>query len=409
MPYVPSRDWLLVIAIGCTAVAIGALIDFFLKKEEVDRLHGKFLTFANFLCDTPIKQFQIKIAKAGLSLINNSILASKEFFQDLYFAVEELVYQNLQLLAPIFKFFERFRSYELELKKRQKDSNLNVSLFYSIAFISTITLLFILLTYFAEGWGVKLRDIIVAILLAAIILQPFVFWTLKKRGIEKSAFLFEIIVPSLAVSLPYSGVALIIATNYLSKGSLNTFWFAIIDNNIVCTKSSLLTIVNYPFDFITIAITYLSLRYIADKQRFFLLFATVSLIASSLLSLGLLSVLKLIESGLNIVHFHLFFIESFELFKNLCYMILEFLIKKTYSIDLNKIPDIHLLPLLLSTFIPVVLYMSFFLFFSFCKPIMWISGRFFEVIGKRQESVFKQLGFLVGVWLAAIKAVYGKT
>ena len=73
---------------------------------------------------------------------------------------------------------------------------------------------------------------------------------------------------------------------------------------------------------------------------------------------------------------------------------------------LASMRDIHLLPMLLTTFVPVALYMGVFIFLALCKPVMWSAGRLFSVIGERDESVFKQFTTLLALILGAVKAIY---
>ena len=68
--------------------------------------------------------------------------------------------------------------------------------------------------------------------------------------------------------------------------------------------------------------------------------------------------------------------------------------------------DIHLLPTLLTTFVPVALYMSVFVLISFCKPVLKLASRIFSVIGEKEQLVFKQFGFLIASILATVKAIY---
>jgi hypothetical protein len=72
----------------------------------------------------------------------------------------------------------------------------------------------------------------------------------------------------------------------------------------------------------------------------------------------------------------------------------------------NNLSELHLLPMLLTTFVPVAIYMSVFIFLAFAKIVMSIIGRFFEVIGEREESVFKQFAILAVILMTAVKAVY---
>jgi len=166
---------------------------------------------------------------------------------------------------------------------------------------------------------------------------------------------------------------------------LNTHWYHVVRNELTPTFPFLLTFINFPFDFATILVSILLLRIIIKHKRFIAFIAIIDIFISAILTITLYSFLLLVKEGWDILHFHTYFVESLQWFKEIIigtYQSVKYhepLVK-----NLESRPDIHLLPILLTTFIPVVLYMSVFIFISFCKFIMMLAARIFGAVGEKE-------------------------
>ena len=190
----------------------------------------------------------------------------------------------------------------------------------------------------------------------------------------------------------------------------------------------LLTLINLPFDLITIMVAVFLLQYVKKTGKFFTSIAVANIIFSALMTLVLYSFILMIQENLYIINYIntltfnklyeypeilpeilsqfiiqnifdlyytllFFFKKSVYWFSDILAILWSFIQKKPIHIDIKTFPDVHLIPTLLTTFTPVILYMSVFVFLSFCKFVMLVSARFFEAIGERDESVFKHLPF----------------
>ena len=69
-------------------------------------------------------------------------------------------------------------------------------------------------------------------------------------------------------------------------------------------------------------------------------------------------------------------------------------------------PDAQLFPLLLTTFIPVVLYMSLFIILSLViSPLMRLTGYMSGLLGEKEKTPFLELSVVVSTLIVAIKAL----
>jgi hypothetical protein len=202
-----------------------------------------------------------------------------------------------------------------------------------------------------------------------------------------------------------SFIAINVAINFIPISILNSHWFFVEHEELKPTSPFILTIFNFPFDFITIFITFTLLSYFVRKKHSFYLMALVDIVVSAFLAIILYTLLLTIEGGQLFSNFSQYCNDAFGWFKDIIRYLTSSLFVNNIEV-VNNLKDIHLLPILLSTFIPVFIYMAIFLSLSFCKPIIWITSRFFSIIGEKEKSVFKQFGILISIWMAAIKSIY---
>jgi len=127
---------------------------------------------------------------------------------------------------------------------------------------------------------------------------------------------------------------------------------------------------------------------------------------SAILSFLLYVVLRWIANGNGTHNLIDTFYMSIKWIHELGLCVVSVVTRKPCDFKLTNLPDIHLLPLLLTTFIPVTLYMSVFIILSFAKPILRFSERIFIAVGEKEDSVFKQFGVLLATIMAAVKAIY---
>jgi hypothetical protein len=249
------------------------------------------------------------------------------------------------------------------------------------------------------GFGVFLPIVIFAagkelppfVLLSAMMMLPFIAsslilqWKRTRPGIFDIA---KLILVSFILSSLFSFIILTASTCVSFPAAYVTPespWFQTTADGVsLCKSSYWLLLLNYPFDFLTILVTFLLLSRITRtgsdsepmvRRRPWVIFPVtiVSVISSALLTAGLFTAIKVAEG----------------------------------SVPLNQVLDIHLLPLLLTTFVPVTILMcAFIILFLTHYALMPAITRLFHVLGeKRNQSPFGKLAFLLGAWLSILKVL----
>lgn len=364
-----SESWLLYIAIGFSLVTAGAAVDFFLRKEEVRRLHNKFLNLANTLRNTPIKTWEITIATFGIYTIDK---IQKPFFK--------LFVNSLDFIR-----FGKFVFIKIGLA---------VIMLASILYLYDETSLWFLGSLCLPVWSIIIVSFTISI----------TDWLKFVKISDDTAFRCAFVFP--LISTFTSLTAFYISINFIPVSFLSTTWFTLSDENIIPNFPLLLTAINFPFDLITIIVSTNLLLIVVKKEKYFGVAAILDIIISAILTVLLYSILLVVENDWDISNYVSYLQLSYNWFYEISIGFLYSYDSGSINMSSSTISDLHLLPMLLSTFIPVTIYMSVFLFLSFSKLIMLVSSRLFLVIGERDESVFKQFAILLASFLAAIKAIY---
>ncbi len=183
------------------------------------------------------------------------------------------------------------------------------------------------------------------------------------------------------ISVILSTIALLIGV-FSSEPTVNSFWIKASGGLNKFRHPIFLAIINYPFDFLTILISVSLLRYVIAKRKWISLFALIDIILSFLLTSILYIALKIIESP------KLAFRQDYGLFN----------LSSTH-------PDWPLTPILLTTFVPVLIYMSIFVAISFfLKPIARISAYLCGLLSEKENTPFLELATIISLVLATVKA-----
>lgn len=347
------KDWLLTIALGLSCVFIGALFDFVLSKREVSRLHATFVRWAEVLRSTPLKSWQITIAKRGIAFLEN-------LHDQTYNVIRR--YLALLVMGAIVML---------------------VFMLYGPWLVSSVFLPFIiigiyrLLTYLEVKFKViKIKDRVTQSLL---------------------------VVPVLSVML--SLLALLAAIFWIPGDLLNSHWFQLVDGWIIPLFPIQLPILNLPFDVATALLTFFLLKWVVRKGRFIGVIAILDIASSAVLTFMLYAVLRLIEGAGTLEDLAVFVLELVEWFKLASLQLLRVLTGNLQAPGGKVVRDLHLMPILLTTFVPVTAYMGVFIALSFVKLVMQVAARIFGIVGEREESVFRQFGFLLASAIWALKAI----
>ncbi len=340
----PSQKWLLVVAFGLLLVAIGFLVDMLLRKREVRTLHDHLLRIGQLIENTSLREWQVRIANTGLLFIERAALIPSYLLVPLH---------------PLILFF----------------IIVGVTAGYFFTDLWFFGPIFVFLGIgFAVGIWLNIEE-------------QFSF------DLVTSSDLAEDFLAALGLSAIISLIAIIISTAFLPNSSIG-YWFDADGTLVVPHRSAILTLANFVFDFATLIVTIGLLKIVVRHRRFILSIAFCDIFASALLTYSLHVVLLFAAGVERPFHYSASWFLRFA--REL----------ESAQPTWSNIEDLHLLPLLLTTFVPVATYMLVFVLLSFAKPVLWLSARLFGAIGERDESVFRQLGMLVGTFVAAIKAIY---
>jgi hypothetical protein len=360
-----GKDVLLVVAIGLSLVSIGHIIDLSLKKKEVRKLHDMFLLWANALSDTPLLQWQVKVISFGFKLIHFVYIKVGVFMT----RVAEIS-ESITLFECTFSKECSVQAYSSEVDKIFPFIYVTLhSVFFGL--VATVMLAFFVRNREHELMYVMGLTIFITLIYYLIVIGLLVNNKFLRRTTKDTTSVFLLACPIIS----YLWTIVAIETSYLLAPTNSTNEYLV---NLERYKAQpiLLASVKFPFDCMTIYITYFLLKYVLKYGKYISVASFIDIVTSFVLSF-------------------------------ITYIILIFIGKNDKYISYSDFyQNLHLLPLSFTVFIPVCTYMFVLLFLSFCKPIMWISSRIFSAIGERDESVFKQFATVIAALMGLIKAIY---
>ncbi|HUU15871.1 MAG TPA: hypothetical protein VMW72_01875 [Sedimentisphaerales bacterium] len=463
------KGWLIVVAIGLSMVALGAIADFLVKKDEIKWLHGKFFKLSEALMIIPLREWQVRIARAGIHVVDSvqrftitSLVFPVKLFQGIFTKLPRLnddkcslmiislctllfLETVLALTIPQPSYFHlNIWLLGIFIVLRYYDIKWSILLIYvcvalvvRLMFGLPLTLLPIwLLGSFIVLLIIRFEDFLLlagAAIWMLILIPVEMVWTNVMRGATvtlfvycvfpifimfgvgigsilrriSSRFLPAVMVNAVIISIFMTSIALIITFRIPYAGESYFYISSTSSFPSILLRMLLLYPFNYLFDLVTILVSIALLRFVINRKHFIGLVAILDIAISAILTIILLSFLLLIENGWDISRFHVYLAESVDWFGELIIGIYQ-AIKDNEPVMqyLAWFKNFHLLPVLLTTFVPVVLYMSVFILISFSKPVLWLASRIFGVMGEKEELVFKQFGFLIAAIMAAVKAIY---
>ncbi|MHC4864183.1 MAG: hypothetical protein ACYTEX_08875 [Planctomycetota bacterium] len=372
-----AKGWMLCIAVGLCLIAAGHIVDFLLKKAELRKLHAWFLRWAKVLSDTPIQRWQVRIANVGYNAIH---------------ALHSIVCATLGH-RPTGPFHPITRGLDECRKPRP------FLLFAAFSFILPVCAF----GYFVlDSWVVGS----IALPFVAALLLGWCHSGLALSSRRVFTLDFQTAVMAIAlVSTLLSLCATLLTLYGIPEHLLNTRWYVLDQGWLQPAYPLLLPVLNLPFDLATIAVTLRLLGYVRRRRSGFLAVAVLDTVLSLAFSVLLYAVLLAIEAGWDFLHFHRYVTAAVAWLADVGGCFGQFLLRRR-PIGWAGLRDVHLLPILLTTFVPVALYMGVFIFLAFCTAVMRLAARVFAVIGERDQSVFKQFATLLAVILAAVKAIY---
>ena len=327
----PYKNLLQYVIIGLICVAIGALVDLFLAEDEIGRIHARFRRWAKRLRETPLREWQVKIARRGTDFVSK-LPVIFEHKTTRYF------------LDPLSNLIERILPSETLISA-------------ILRLILTIVCLFVLLLsipviYFSSHIWIlgPITFSFITFLCVMVLIIAYVSLA-ESSGFDtdyttdsKSKVAILSLFSSSFLSAVLSLLAILTARYLLPNSLWNTHWFVMAGNSIVPKYPLILPIINFPFDFATVFVTILLLKYIAKKQRYIWLVALIDIAISAALTILLHCFLRVIENGWDIGNIHVHFVAVVRWFYDTLRLFLAWITNRPSGVDISTMRDIHLLP-----------------------------------------------------------------
>lgn len=213
------------------------------------------------------------------------------------------------------------------------------------------------------------------------------------RFSNKLKTFLSIVFRLLFISSIFSSIALLVGSN-LSDITTESYWFFADDDRDAVDKSALLTVLNFPFDIITILISIYLLKLIIEKETSVALVAPLDILVSLTLSILLHA---------SITYFSISELPDIfvAISESISWMYLVLSDFSSLTADQKM-----LVPLILTTCIPVIMYMSTLLFIScVIKPLSIVSGYLCGLLGEKSNTPFFELATLISMFIGALKAL----
>ena len=371
-----AANWSLILVICGGLILIGHLADFLLRDDEAESWLRHLERWAKVLRETSLREWQIRITTAAVSTLHV-----------LHEGLRAYVGNYLRFAPP--SFVPRHR----------------VLVFFRIAFDVGFVSAFALYWFF-DLWFFGVVGVAFLVVLTFGCLRALLDAFDRPEWTDTFAD-YVVTVPLLSTLI--SASALAIAIQWLPAPPAGNLWFALDAGGATTALRPLtLTLLNLPFDFLTIFITLHLLQLIKRSGRFILLVALLDIAMSALLAIAFYAILKGIESG-SFIAFVQLIGDAFAWFYALAQYAGVVVTDPGALRSASTIPDVHLVPMLMSTFVPVTLYMTVFVLLSVFKPIMWLAERVFERLaarGREGTTVFKQFATLLSAIVAFAKLVF---
>lgn len=422
------KGCLIVVAVGLSAVALGAIADFLVKKDEIKWLHSKFLKLSEALTKIPLREWQVRIAKVGIRAIKSahevglrclgfpdkllksafarvfpSVIIHPNYFLFIiivFFLVYELVFVGVPYLYKSTVIFVGGGIIAFSLQRN----------YWSIQpkILSGVAWWFIIAKAMSYSFwrGTAWILSVPLILIFGMVVCSFASRVTKQKEDSVGPMVMNV----MFINIVMSFIAIGFAFWFIPLSLLDSYWYYAYDYIVLPSTVYLIVglyLPNFIFDFCTFIMSVLLLKFVVRYRRFIGIVAVIDIVISAILTVLLYTYLLIIEDKLHTLHLHVYFTESLRWFKDIIVGIYQAVkYNEPWAKHLAGLRDIHLLPMLLTTFVPVALYMSVFILISFCKPVLKLASRIFGAVGEKEESVFKQFGFLIAAIMAAIKAIY---
>jgi len=344
-----------VLAICAALIFFAWLIDWLHRTKDMGEWRKRLIRFENKLANLPIMGWQQEIA-------NTSIL----FWKNLTESYDNFL-NRLDRIAP---------------------GAVGLLLFIP----PLVLILFMLFVKTTQLWFIFLLLISLIGYSVSFIINIVTF-ELKSKPTRLGIFLLDAIAPALFLSAWFT-IGAVIVSSFIDPLNLQSYWFLRVYDDLNPTHPVLMALVNFPFDFVTIIVSIKLLQFVKDRGKHMVSLAVVDIFISAVLVVLLQTTLKTIEPG-GVGHIYQNFLGSIDWFAQLI----------TFK-ALSTHPDWLLTPILLTTFIPVVIYMSALIFLGIIvKPFAKAASHICGVMWEKEQTPYLVLSIILSQIIALAKAL----
>ncbi|MBR9920829.1 MAG: hypothetical protein GYB31_08315 [Bacteroidetes bacterium] len=353
------------------------LFDFLLpakKRHILGSLISTLESVSRRLRDTPIKEWKIKVAFWWHSFFyksSESTSSSMAFMTDSEYWTDRKKWN---------KKTKNFRTRVARGDKAARKAFFN-KLLVSILFIN-IPLVCLILFFVTGKWVFGVLSIPAVIIT---LIRPLkAYFTLNSdisysRIKENTVQYYYFSAFSSYVTL----LAFLISIYWIPVDQLNSYWFELQQGKALPEKSMVLSIVNFIFDFFTILFSLYLMNFVIKKRKFFFPIALADILLSFGLAIAQYLLLMVITDG-NFEHLNIHF-ESFINFMESFFWTNP---EQAHGVD------IHLVPIVFTSFAPVSIYMGIFIILSFSRVFLKGLNFFLQAMIEKEDKLIAKLGTL---------------
>jgi hypothetical protein len=302
---------------------------------------------------------------------------------DLMYLIANKVYKLLSGTATFFKYQKKFTS-------SQNDHQLKRITFLTIAGFG---LAFLYILIFRPK---TLLSLILFFPIFAIVLLSFfvlIFFE-AKRGKHSDKFdnYWRVFFKTSFISGVVTYIAIALGNEIFSYYRISEFWFDNTENLGVMRFSAYMGLINYPFDFLSLTVTYWCAKQISQKNGIYYLYPILDVLSSTLLS----SCLYIILYSISKSEFSIVYLPA---------TVLDLAFNGPAKAGYDFL---YLLPIILTSLVPIFSLSSIFFILIFYKIFSRFLSRFLRVLSEKEGSIFKDIAAALAALVALLNCILGK-
>jgi len=261
-------------------------------------------------------------------------------------------------------------------------------------FLLSMTILFFYILFFKINYLISLILFIPIVAISIVWIVLIIFYeVITNKWSERFDNFWRIFIKTASISAIITFIALFLGSEMFSFYQISEFWFSDFDPQYSGTMkyAVYMGIINYPFDFLSLIFTYWCVKQISQKRGIFYVYPVLDVLFSAILSSFLYIVLYSIsKSG-----FYFIFFPK------------ELLILINHGPGKIGYDFIYLLPIVLTSFVPIFLLAVIFFLLTFYKVVSVFLSRFLHVLSEKEGSIFKDLSATISALIALINLLVG--